>query len=197
MHDIGSTSTCRQTKLKKIIILFLLRKTDRFLATAKLIELLIFCPCGFILFCRDFSYYINYLTKAMQLEDPRIRYRQLQNEHTSTESIPLQTASQVSFFCVFFSLQPLVWPWPVSSTATLYRFYKYAIWMKLRVICVVHEFIKSIINSVHLDCTWCVCTEHTKYGRKKWILPLFIIHMTFSTIESNPFSFFRLVFRLC
>lgn len=37
------------------------------------------------------SYYINYLTKAMQLEDPRIRYRQLQNEHTSMESIPMQT----------------------------------------------------------------------------------------------------------
>lgn len=34
----------------------------------------------------------------MQLEDPRIRYRQLQNERTSTESIPMQTASQVSFF---------------------------------------------------------------------------------------------------
>ncbi|XP_055324154.1 uncharacterized protein LOC129578905 isoform X8 [Sitodiplosis mosellana] len=39
-------------------------------------------------------YYINYLTKAMQLEDPRIRYRQLQNEHASTESIPMQTSSQ-------------------------------------------------------------------------------------------------------
>lgn len=32
----------------------------------------------------------------MQLEDPRIRYRQLQNEHASTESIPLQTSSQVN-----------------------------------------------------------------------------------------------------
>lgn len=31
----------------------------------------------------------------MQLEDPRIRYRQLQNEHASTESIPMQTSSQV------------------------------------------------------------------------------------------------------
>ncbi|XP_032574089.1 uncharacterized protein LOC6616411 isoform X4 [Drosophila sechellia] len=36
-------------------------------------------------------YYINYLTKAMQLEDPRGRsYRQLQNERCSTESIALQ-----------------------------------------------------------------------------------------------------------
>ncbi|XP_055324152.1 uncharacterized protein LOC129578905 isoform X6 [Sitodiplosis mosellana] len=42
-------------------------------------------------------YYINYLTKAMQLEDPRIRYRQLQNEHASTESIPMQTSSQTCF----------------------------------------------------------------------------------------------------
>lgn len=32
----------------------------------------------------------------MQLEDPRIRYRQLQNEHASTESIPMQTSSQVT-----------------------------------------------------------------------------------------------------
>lgn len=31
----------------------------------------------------------------MQLEDPRIRYRQLQNECASMESIPLQTSSQV------------------------------------------------------------------------------------------------------
>lgn len=37
-----------------------------------------------------YSYYINYLTKAMQLEDPRIRYRQLQNERASNESIPMQ-----------------------------------------------------------------------------------------------------------
>ncbi|XP_055845639.1 uncharacterized protein LOC129911754 isoform X4 [Episyrphus balteatus] len=35
-------------------------------------------------------YYINYFTKAMQLEDPRIRYKQLQNEKCSTESIPMQ-----------------------------------------------------------------------------------------------------------
>nr|XP_016934891.1 uncharacterized protein LOC108013512 isoform X3 [Drosophila suzukii] len=36
-------------------------------------------------------YYINYLTKAMQLEDPRGRsYRQLQDERCSTESIALQ-----------------------------------------------------------------------------------------------------------
>lgn len=34
----------------------------------------------------------------MQLEDPRIRYRQLQNEHASTESIPLQTSSQVNIW---------------------------------------------------------------------------------------------------
>ncbi|XP_017048631.1 uncharacterized protein LOC108093185 isoform X2 [Drosophila ficusphila] len=40
-------------------------------------------------------YYINYLTKAMQLEDPRGRsYRQLQNERCSTESIALQLVSQ-------------------------------------------------------------------------------------------------------
>lgn len=47
------------------------------------------------------SYYINYLTKAMQLEDPRIRYRQLQNEHASTESIPFQTSSQVTISVYF------------------------------------------------------------------------------------------------
>lgn len=42
------------------------------------------------------SYYINYLTKAMQLEDPRGRsYRQLQNERCSTESIALQVRSFV------------------------------------------------------------------------------------------------------
>ncbi|XP_030242276.1 uncharacterized protein LOC108651891 isoform X4 [Drosophila navojoa] len=38
-------------------------------------------------------YYINYLTKAMQLEDPRAgrsSYKQLQNERCSTESIALQ-----------------------------------------------------------------------------------------------------------
>ncbi|XP_052845604.1 uncharacterized protein LOC128258167 isoform X2 [Drosophila gunungcola] len=40
-------------------------------------------------------YYINYLTKAMQLEDPRGRsYRQLQNERCSTESIALQLVNQ-------------------------------------------------------------------------------------------------------
>ncbi|XP_016975383.1 uncharacterized protein LOC108041846 isoform X2 [Drosophila rhopaloa] len=40
-------------------------------------------------------YYINYLTKAMQLEDPRGRsYRQLQNERCSTESIALQLVTQ-------------------------------------------------------------------------------------------------------
>nr|XP_032291367.1 uncharacterized protein LOC6623230 isoform X3 [Drosophila virilis] len=41
-------------------------------------------------------YYINYLTKAMQLEDPRAgrnSYKQLQNERCSTESIPLQEMS--------------------------------------------------------------------------------------------------------
>ncbi|XP_070070533.1 uncharacterized protein [Drosophila takahashii] len=39
-------------------------------------------------------YYINYLTKAMQLEDPRGRsYKQLQNERCSTESIALQQLS--------------------------------------------------------------------------------------------------------
>lgn len=55
--------------------------------------------CAFsslFIFFLSISYYINYLTKAMQLEDPRIRYRQLQNEHASTESIPLQTSSQVT-----------------------------------------------------------------------------------------------------
>nr|XP_036220569.1 uncharacterized protein LOC106627441 isoform X2 [Bactrocera oleae]XP_036220570.1 uncharacterized protein LOC106627441 isoform X2 [Bactrocera oleae] len=36
------------------------------------------------------SYYINYFTKAMQLEDPRGRYKQLQNERCSTESIAMQ-----------------------------------------------------------------------------------------------------------
>ncbi|XP_030242275.1 uncharacterized protein LOC108651891 isoform X3 [Drosophila navojoa] len=41
-------------------------------------------------------YYINYLTKAMQLEDPRAgrsSYKQLQNERCSTESIALQELS--------------------------------------------------------------------------------------------------------
>ncbi|XP_064540507.1 uncharacterized protein LOC135429918 isoform X4 [Drosophila montana] len=44
-------------------------------------------------------YYINYLTKAMQLEDPRTgrnSYKQLQNERCSTESIPLQHMAQSS-----------------------------------------------------------------------------------------------------
>ncbi|KAI9578725.1 uncharacterized protein LOC119640450 isoform X3 [Glossina fuscipes] len=35
-------------------------------------------------------YYINYFTKAIQLEDPRPPYRQLQNERCSSESIPMQ-----------------------------------------------------------------------------------------------------------
>lgn len=51
------------------------------------------------------SYYINYLTKAMQLEDPRIRYRQLQNEHASTESIPFQTSSQVTISIYLYTPQ--------------------------------------------------------------------------------------------
>ncbi|KAH8415465.1 hypothetical protein KR222_000310 [Zaprionus bogoriensis] len=43
-------------------------------------------------------YYINYLTKAMQLEDPRggRSYKQLQNERCSTESIALQHLPQSS-----------------------------------------------------------------------------------------------------
>ncbi|KRG06082.1 dual specificity protein kinase splA isoform X3 [Drosophila mojavensis] len=44
-------------------------------------------------------YYINYLTKAMQLEDPRAgrsSYKQLQNERCSTESIALQPLAQHS-----------------------------------------------------------------------------------------------------
>ncbi|XP_034483143.1 uncharacterized protein LOC117788471 isoform X3 [Drosophila innubila] len=43
-------------------------------------------------------YYINYLTKAMQLEDPRggRNYKQLQNERCSTESIALQPMTQSS-----------------------------------------------------------------------------------------------------
>ncbi|TMW39918.1 hypothetical protein DOY81_015002, partial [Sarcophaga bullata] len=37
-------------------------------------------------------YYINYLTKAMQLEDPRgARYRPLQNERCSNESIAMHS----------------------------------------------------------------------------------------------------------
>jgi len=45
------------------------------------------------------SYYINYLTKAMQLEDPRGRsYRQLQDERCSTESIALQVTSAADYF---------------------------------------------------------------------------------------------------
>ncbi|XP_073824326.1 uncharacterized protein isoform X2 [Musca autumnalis] len=38
---------------------------------------------------REFSYYINYITKAMQLHDPR--YRPLQNERCSSESIAMQS----------------------------------------------------------------------------------------------------------
>ncbi|XP_034107783.1 uncharacterized protein LOC117570337 isoform X6 [Drosophila albomicans] len=43
-------------------------------------------------------YYINYLTKAMQLEDPRNgrNYKQLHNERCSTESIALQPLTQSS-----------------------------------------------------------------------------------------------------
>lgn len=52
-------------------------------------------PLTFLCSLIHLSYYINYLTKAMQLEDPRVRYRQLQNEHASTESIPTQTSLQV------------------------------------------------------------------------------------------------------
>ncbi|ALC44183.1 CG10508 [Drosophila busckii] len=42
-------------------------------------------------------YYINYLTKAMQLEDPRPprNYKQLQNERCSTESIAMQHLGNV------------------------------------------------------------------------------------------------------
>ncbi|XP_065357833.1 uncharacterized protein LOC135951991 isoform X3 [Calliphora vicina] len=36
-------------------------------------------------------YYINYITKAMQLEDPRSRYRPLQNERCSNESIAMHS----------------------------------------------------------------------------------------------------------
>jgi len=51
--------------------------------------------------CAHCSYYINYLTKAMQLEDPRggRNYKQLQNERCSTESIPLQVRQVAS--CTF------------------------------------------------------------------------------------------------
>lgn len=38
------------------------------------------------------SYYINYFTKAMQLEDPRKRYKQLQNDKCSSESIAMQVS---------------------------------------------------------------------------------------------------------
>lgn len=55
----------------------------------------------------------------MQLEDPRIRYRQLQNERASTESIPLQTASQVSYYLLPFFL-PLR-PWPNLFTELVKR----------------------------------------------------------------------------
>lgn len=61
--------------------------------------------CAFFSLSFCYSYYINYLTKAMQLEDPRIRYRQLQNEHASTESIPMHTSLQViSVFWLIFLL---------------------------------------------------------------------------------------------
>lgn len=47
----------------------------------------------FLIFLR--SYYFNYLTKAMSLEDPRVRLRQLQqshqlNEQTNIDGIPMQ-----------------------------------------------------------------------------------------------------------
>lgn len=54
-------------------------------------SLFLSCLIPYFFSPRSRSYYINYLTKAMQLEDPRIRYRQLQNEHASTESIPYCT----------------------------------------------------------------------------------------------------------
>lgn len=44
------------------------------------------------IYVRASSYYINYFTKAMQLEDPRKRYKQLQNDKCSSESIAMQVS---------------------------------------------------------------------------------------------------------
>ncbi|XP_031631281.1 uncharacterized protein LOC116345757 isoform X5 [Contarinia nasturtii] len=72
-------------------------------------------------------YYINYLTKAMQLEDPRIRYRQLQNEHASTESIPMQTSSQHGSPYHVYQIYPInnhppaVQAFQAPNTASLYN----------------------------------------------------------------------------
>lgn len=56
-----------------------------------------------------YSYYYNYLTKALSLEDPRVRLRQLQNEKNSTESIPMQVIKKqqrnFSILCI-----PMYWP---------------------------------------------------------------------------------------
>lgn len=63
----------------------------------------------------------------MQLEDPRIRYRQLQNERASTESIPLQTASQVSYYLLpifLYLTDPDQTCSRNTSEAALCRFYK-------------------------------------------------------------------------
>lgn len=38
----------------------------------------------------------------MQLEDPRIRYRQLQNERASNESIPMQVCCNIVIEVVFY-----------------------------------------------------------------------------------------------
>ncbi|XP_017481295.1 PREDICTED: uncharacterized protein LOC108370479 [Rhagoletis zephyria] len=46
-------------------------------------------------------YYINYFTKAMQLEDPRSRYKQLQNERCSNESIAMQPVQHGSPYHVY------------------------------------------------------------------------------------------------
>lgn len=66
------------------------------------------------------SYYINYLTKAMQLEDPRAaraNYKQLQNERCSTESIALQvSARQDSRIWELFAYSLPLQPMPAHSS---------------------------------------------------------------------------------
>ncbi|XP_031631280.1 uncharacterized protein LOC116345757 isoform X4 [Contarinia nasturtii] len=63
----------------------------------------------------------------MQLEDPRIRYRQLQNEHASTESIPMQTSSQHGSPYHVYQIYPInnhppaVQAFQAPNTASLYN----------------------------------------------------------------------------
>ncbi|KAJ6632623.1 hypothetical protein Bhyg_16657 [Pseudolycoriella hygida] len=66
-------------------------------------------------------YYINYLTKAMQLEDPRVRYRQLQNERASNESIPMQPMHGSPYHVYPTNNYPAVQAFQGPSTTAVYN----------------------------------------------------------------------------